>query len=53
MLVALYTIYLTKYINFTIIMKVKCTQNVLHGKLDNVGNVKNKVKLTRRLTMLL
>ena len=32
-------------------MSVKCTQNV-HGKFRNVGNIKNKVKITRGLIML-
>ena len=27
-----------------IIMLVKCTQNVLHGMFDNVGNIKKKSK---------
>jgi len=53
MLVECYMIYLTKYIYFILMMLVKCTKMyLLHGKFDNVGNIKNKVKMTRSLIML-
>ena len=36
--------YLTKFTYFIVIMLVKCTLNVLHGKFINVGNILNKVR---------
>ena len=45
MLAEFFMIYLTKYIYFILIMWVKCRQNVLNRKFNNVGIIKNvKIK---------